>query len=149
MKKIVKIMLSFALVLGMMVSFASCVPKTGAKAKEKLEDKGYTVVLTLSSDTLGAATNGVAAKLYGLDANAIEEMVVATNGDDSVTIYYCKDSASAKTLYGKLKDAKEDAIEDAKEESDSEALEAAKNTKVGKSGKVVYAGTKAGVKAAN
>ena len=63
-------------------------------------------------------------------------VVAAMNGDDVVYIYYCENADDAKEAYDEAKEGLE------------ELGEEAEGYKVGKSGKVVYMGTKAAIKAA-
>lgn len=126
MKKTLRL-LSLALVLVMTVALlASCggPNKNPEKAKEALEDAGYTV--TLVDSALGF--EGIEKYLTAFKMS--EDM----SDMEMITIYYFEDSAAAK-------DAWEDIQKEA-EELDEEDLV------IKKSGKMIYAGTKEAVKAA-
>jgi hypothetical protein len=91
------------------------------------------------------------AKMYDLEDGDIECIVRATKGDEYVQIIYCAKAKAAKAIYKELKkEMKEykDEIKDLEGDEKKEAKEALKDMKYGKSGKVVYSGSKKGVKAA-
>lgn len=95
MKKIYAILVALVLVL----SLASCAPKTPADAKEKLEDKGYTVVVDGTLVPAGL-------KLAGIEG--IESFVSATkeveDGEyETVQAYKFAEKAQAKEALEELK----------------------------------------------
>ena len=122
MKRILSAILSCILVLGCVFALASCNPnKDPEKAKEALEDAGYTVMLNEGEEGT---------------------MVTGRKDKDYVTIYYFEDKDDAKEFYDELKDEFEEAKEAAKEADEDFNLD------IGKSGKRVWAGTKDAIKAA-
>jgi len=126
MKKTLRL-LSLALVLVMTVALlASCggPNKNPEKAKEALEDAGYTVTLVDSF----AGFEGIEKYLTAFKMS--EDM----SDMEMITIYYFEDSAAAK-------DAWEDIQKEAEELDDEDLV-------IKKSGKMIYAGTKEAVKAA-
>ena len=134
MKKMVKIIALAMVAVMLMLTLASCGAKPNsdpAKAKEKLEKEGYEVMLIEDETAL---------KMSGLDG--LVASLTAMKGDSEedaqlVTIYYFKDADSAKKA--EEKDVVKKAMEEAKEEDD---------VSTGRSGKMIWFGTKEAVKAA-
>ena len=102
--------------------------------------------------------------MFGVKAENVDYVVTGGKDGESVSIYYCKDADTASKIYEFVKQAQEDAkaeIEKMKDEAKSlegdektqaeEAIREAeaelKDASFGKSGKVAWFGTKAGVKA--
>ncbi len=137
MKKFFKSLVAVMLVAMMAISFTSCgVSKDPTKEKEKLEGKGYIVVLEQID-------------LGGLDKT--EANLVATKeGGETVTIKWYKEEADAKAAYDKLKVANDKDKEALKKMEDGDAKDVAKkaldNYAFGRSGKIVWFGTKTAVK---
>ncbi len=127
MKKALSIIAVLALVAVLGVALVACVPSDPDKAEANLEEAGYVVIRADSDDLIAGAV------LKQIDAVT---SITATNGDEGVTILYFEDTDAAKAYYEELKADFEKAEEDKED------------YKIGKSGKVVYAGTEAGVKAA-
>ncbi len=163
MKKFLKSLVAVMLVCLMAVSFTACggVSKDPAKAKANLEKNGYAVVSLHNDGSLvegtaaAAAITGMVAG-YGLKASDIDYVVTGTaeieGSYESVVIYYCKTKDAATKIhdaiekqYNDLK-AKVDKMEDGSDKDEAKAE--LKDSKYGKSGTVVWMGTKAGVKAA-
>ncbi len=141
MKKFFKSLVAVMLVAMMAISFTSCgVSKDPTKEKEKLEGKGYKVVL--EQVDLG--------DLGDLIGDKTEANLVATKDGESVTIQWFKEEADAKAAYDKLKEANDKAKENLKKMEDGEAKDDAKkaldNYAFGRSGKIVWFGTKTAVK---
>lgn len=134
MKKMVKIIALAMVAVMLMLTLASCGAKPSsdpAKAKEKLEKEGYKVALVENEDVL---------KLSGLDG--LVASLTAMKGDSKedaqgVSIYYFKDADSAKKA--EENEFIKAAIEEAKKEDDAST---------GRSGKMIWIGTKEAVKAA-
>ena len=99
-------------------------PSTPEKAKQNLEEEGYTVILTDNSAILNAT-----ATTAGLKNGTITAIVSASNGGATVAIYYCNDYNSAKDLEEYLDD-----------KYDDQGLE------VERSGKIVCIGTETAIK---
>ena len=143
MKKLLKSLLAVMLISMMAISFVSCgVPSDPAKAKKNLEAEGYAVVLEqFDLGDLGAALG-----------DKTEANLVATKGEEIVTITWYKNADDAKAAYEKLEETNKKAKEELKKMEDGEAKDAAKamldNAAFGRSGKIVWSGTKAAVKAA-
>ena len=132
MKKILSLVLVCVLMLGCVFTLASCGGPNAdpEKAKAALEDAEYKVTY-LEGDLLAMAP------IDGLEAaiNAIKDK-------DLVSIYYFEDKAAAADYYEELEKEYEELKEEAKE-ADEEFDYA-----IGKSGKMVWAGTKDAIKAA-
>ncbi len=124
MKKTLSIVAVLALVAVLAVALVACVPSDPDKAVANLEEADYVVEKIDSKLGLALAPEGCTA------------IVAGTNLEDVITIYYFEDAASAKDFYAELKENYDKA-----DEADKEG------TKIGKSGKLVYAGTDAAVKA--
>ena len=140
MKKTIRI---FAVVLSVVLlalALVACAPKNDPdKAKAALEKNGYTVV-----KTDGRIANAASALLGGeskLDATVTGTKTVedkdGNRKTEYITIIYYKTSADAKDAW---EDAQKDAEKDKKDDSD---------WVVKRSGKMIYWGTKAAVKAAS
>lgn len=142
MKKFLKAMLAAMLIAITAVTVCSCgVPSDPAKAKENLTKNNYTV-----SEV--AATTGVkaiATAKYGLSfLDKVKTSLWATNADgETVLIVYCVDADSAKKVNEVARQIYDEVKKNDKENDTKTDI------KSGMSGKVVYIGTKAGVKAAN
>lgn len=139
MKKVLSIVAVLALISVLAMALVGCVPSDPAKAEANLKDAGYEVMVTKASDgggaqlMLNAAADGCVTMVTAMKATI-------SNSDsdfDGVVIYYFNDSAKAKAFYEKYK-AEYDELSDEEKEG----------KKVGKSGKVVYAGTEDAIKAA-
>ena len=141
MKKAVRI-LALSLVFVMLaLVLVACKPNSDYnKAKEKLEKDGYKVsLLTDSISTTGAEV------YYGIEG--VEALLTASKkvGDkyEAVSIMYFKDSASAKNAMKKIDSKENDEDDDDEDELNS------KYVKRTQSGKMIYAGSKNGIKAAS
>ena len=143
MKKLLKSLLALMLISMMAISFVSCgVPSDPAKAKANLEGEGYKVILEqVDLGDLGAALG-----------DKTEATLSAIKGEELVTITWYKNADDAKAAYEKLEETYKKAKEELKKMEDGEAKDAAKamldNAAFGRSGKIVWTGTKAAVKAA-
>ncbi|MBE6691206.1 MAG: hypothetical protein E7590_08020 [Ruminococcaceae bacterium] len=123
MKKFARILCLTLVAVMLVATLASCAApnKDPKKAKAALEEEGYVVIL---NDTALLLPDDVEATLS------------ATNGDDYIRITYYKESGDAKDAW---KDA-EDEIKEMKEKDEDLIIK--------KSGKMIWVGTKAAVKAA-
>lgn len=119
MKKLITIVTVIAIVAMLACVLCACAPKDGAAATTKLKDAGYSVAT--DSVVIPAAIK-LATKVN------VDTVLTATDGDEAVTAILCSSTDDAKTVYNWCKD------EDGK-------------TDVKKSGKWVYYGTAAGMKA--
>ena len=167
MKKLAKIFaVAMVCVLAVAVLVA-CGPNTNYdKAKENLEKNKYTVTAIKEGDVGFALAAAAPATAYGIKVEDIEAILSATNKDgDSVSIIWCKSADAAKTVYDKSNDqmkAMKETLDDMKKEikdmdDGAEKEQAQKtydamkkaydNASIGRSGKVVWTGTKAGIKA--
>lgn len=141
MKKFFRLLVATMLLAVTATALCSCgIPSDSAKAKENLNKNKYTV----SEEIATTAVKAACLVPYGISFyNNIETALWAVNSDgDNVLIVYCKDNDSATKVNDIVKTIYESINESAKE-NDSKA-----DVKSGKSGKVVYIGTSAGVKAA-
>ena len=156
MKKLASIIAVVALVAIVATLLVACVPTDPAKAEANLKEAGYTAKKTDSDDLLG---------LGGLAMpDGATSAVAGSKDSEMIFIYYFEDSASAKTFYenSEILNFIKDMIEESKEEVKAqyeaekiskdeydEAMEILNSFKIKKFGKVVYAGTKAAIKAAS
>ena len=135
-------MLAAMLIAITAVTVCSCgVPSDPAKAKENLKKNGYAV-----DDTIATADIKVVTLVpYGATfPQNIVSSLWATNADgETVLIVYCKDADSAKKV-NEISRKLYDEVKKNDKENDTKT-----DIRSGMSGKVVYIGTKAGVKAAN
>lgn len=142
MKKPVKI---FAVVLVCAVALTSlvaCAPMPNTnyeKACKNLEDNGYAVSSIKAGDEGFEDVVGEYASMYGVEVKDVEAVLRASKGESEedteiIQMMWCKTDAAAKTAYDTLKKAMD-------EEKD------VKDAIYGRSGKVVYLGTKAAINA--
>ena len=147
MKKLLRSLLAVMLIAMMAVSFTSCgVAKDPDKAEKKLDKAGYDVMMTDDEATLA-----MYAKMYDLEGSDLECVLMAEDGDEFVYIIYCANVKAAKKIEKELKKQMKEAKEEIAElegDEKKEAKEEFNKIKWGRSGKVVYQGTKKGVKAA-
>ncbi len=145
MKKFVKI-LSLSLVAVMLLAMlASCAPASDPdKADQALDEKGYIVVK--DTKVIPAIYKALG---YDLDA-VVTGAKTATDKDSNktieyITIYYFANKEDAEKAYEKVKsDEKEDKKKN--QEKNADAKEASTWVSATKSGKMIYFGTKQGVK---
>lgn len=123
MKKILKGFVAASAVAATMSTLAACVPANAEKAKAKLENKNYDVVVL----------DGKASEVFGI--KGVEKFLTATKTDDNnveiVGAYYFESTSAAKDAYEK--------IEKLLKNEDKDAY-------VKRSGKVIYGGTQTAVK---
>lgn len=174
MKKLLKSLLAVMLVAITAFSLASCGVNTDpVKAAENLSAKGYEVATLHDDGSLIAGTAaqaGIEMAVAGFGVSASDVDYIVSGGKESeadyetIVIYYCKTDDAAnkiyesyKGLYDELKKQIETAKEEAKTltgEEKAEAEEAIKeledsynDVSYGKSGMVVWVGSKAAVDA--
>lgn len=139
MKKALSIIAVLALVSVLAVALVACVPSDPEKAVANLEEAGYITSYIKASDGAGVQLGLEAAFGEGCIGHVSGKYVnISTGGSTAevVNIVYFSSTDAAKAYYEELKADFEKAEEDKED------------YKIGKSGKVVYAGTEAGVKAA-
>ena len=134
MKKILSMILVCILTVGCVFALASCgAPNKDPKAaKAALEEADYKVTLLE-----GMLLEGAAAAIGVEDLDA---MLTAFKDDDAISIYYFEEKEDAEEAYEKL----EELYNEAKEEADEDDPE----IKLGKSGNMIWMGTKNAIKAA-
>ncbi|MBO5775990.1 MAG: hypothetical protein J6V83_00970 [Clostridia bacterium] len=135
MKKVISITAVIALVAVLTLALVACVPADPDKAAANLEEAGYIVSNVKASQGTGVQL-GLNAVAKGCVA-MVTGTLISTAGTESVAICYFNSAEDAKAYYEKIK-AEYDELDDEEKEG----------YKFGKSGKVIYAGTEAGVKAA-
>ncbi len=97
MIKTTKLMLlAFAIILTM-TTLVSCGP-SASKAEDKLEDKGYTVIVSDNESLLGKASIKAMELLTGLESGSIECIITAVSKDGACQIIYTDSRASANTI---------------------------------------------------
>ena len=144
MKKIISSLLLCVLLLGCVFAFASCAKpnKDPAKAKAKLEKKGYTVTLVTDATEEGKAELAIA-PYDGLVATIFaykDEITDVDKNMDYVEIFYFKDKAAAEAAYAKW--------EADVEKRAAAAEDAGLKVKYGVKGSMMFFGMKKAVKAA-
>lgn len=149
MKKFFRLLVATMLLAVTATALCSCgVPSDPAKAKANLEKNGYTAA------SIKGSYNGSFISIK----TGIEYTVTGIKGEDNVTIVYFSEKDDAEKAYNEFKDAHDKSLKELKDnysdgKIDKDAYDKAKaaldNVKFGKSGKIFYSGTKAGVKAAN
>lgn len=85
MKKLIKTLLAAMLVVTSLFMLTACIPFTAETAKEKLEEKGYSVMM--ESEDEG-------------------DVLMAYKGDDMIMIAYCKSFDDVNEAYEDLESSK-------------------------------------------
>ena len=167
MKKLAKIFAVAMVCVLALTALVACGPNTNYdKAKENLKKNKYTLTIaTKEGDTGFAIAAAAAAPINGIKAEDIEAIISASNSDgEHVYIIWCKSSDAANTAYDKANEQKKalkenlDKMKDQMKDLDDEDKEFAQkqydemkqiydNYVCGRSGKVVWSGTKEGIKA--
>lgn len=138
MKKTIKVVALAMVALMLMLALVSCGAKPNsdpAAAEEALKAAGYSV----SKDANGA--NGPEGCSTILNASKIDGESLEDATMEFVTIYYFKDEASADSAYADIE-------KDYNKAKDSERYKDM-DLDIGKSGKMIYCGTVAAIKAAS
>ena len=133
MKKIIKLLAMALVVLSLTFVFACAPSSSPTKARDSLEKNGYSVALARDAFSLGL-TEG----FLGLDSGDLVAVITATKEGDAITIIYFEEAEEARECIKLFGDDLKDFIET---ETDAEIL-------VKQSGKMIYIGTKAAIKAA-
>lgn len=169
MKKLAKIFAVVLVCVLAVTALVACAPAPNTnydKAQENLKENKYTVMAIKEGDVGFALAVVTPATIYGIKVEDIEAILSATNADgESVAIIWCKSADAAKTAYDKansaMKDRKKDLddlkaeiaeMEDGAQKENAqktydEMKKAYDNSVVGHSGKIVWTGTKEGIKA--
>lgn len=128
MKKAMKITGIIAVVAILCVCLVACIPNDYSKAEKNLNDADYIVVP--GSEAAGKVL-GIA-----IGCDEVKAVVTATNGEDGIIMVYFDSTGAAKDNYEKVKEyyTKKDT--------------ANKDRTIKRSGKVIYIGTDAAIKAA-
>lgn len=137
-KKLLTLTAVFALVAVVALVFTACLPTDPEDAKERLTAADYQVSVFSPDNAIGKAAILAAEESIGIEG--IECMIYALKGSLSISdadveyiiMYYFDTADNAKAAYAKL--TEEMKKEDADEESE-----------YGRSGKMIYGGTKAAV----
>ena len=140
MKKFAKIMAVALVAVMALAVLVACGPATDPKkAAEALEKKEYVVTATIGADsTVKQAALDVQAIAMGLKAGDIIATVIATNGEEGITITYFKDASVAKGYWNDHKEDIEKLQEQAKEKEQDLVIKL--------SGSMIYQGTSQAVK---
>ncbi len=143
MKKFSKVLACMLVTVFTLLAFVACAPNSDPKkAKESLDDAGYTTVLVTSDNLLSSAALSGYESAFGCERGDIVAVLTGVKGgDDSgelITIVYFKDASACKSAWEKAESYFEDENDD---DDDSDFT-------VKKSGKMIYAGTEAAIKAA-
>lgn len=141
MKKRFTLVAVLAIVLTCVFLLAACTPATNPDtAKENLEKKGYSVSIDTNLAPAGLAIFGI---------TGAKSVLTATYSDDENFEYLCviyfSSSSDVKEVWEKAKSYASD--QEKKEKKDNDEKKDSEWT-VGKSGKMIWFGTKNAVKAA-
>lgn len=141
MKKRITIVTVLALVLACAMLFAACTPASNPDtAKEKLEKKGYTVSVDFPIGPTALSVLGITGVKKVVQGYYSDE-----NSYEYICIIYFSSPSDVKEAIDKVKSYASDQEKD--KEKDSKDKEESDWT-VGKSGKMIWFGTKNAVKAA-
>ena len=137
--------LALCMVAVLMVGvLAACAPnKDPKKAAQKLKDADYTVTSVTKGSTVDDLAIAAAELVLGEGIEAIVTgyKAVKDEDDEMIAIYYFDTSDHAKDAFEKVKKEIEEDEKEDKSENKKEVV-------VKRSGKMVYGGTKAAIKAA-
>lgn len=145
MKKFTKVLALVLVTVFAALSMVACAPNSDPeKAEKALKDKDYTVV-RVSDGSASIAGMKIDASNYlnalgaedKSDLTAVVYGVKGLIGGENITILYFKDSATAKEYWDKAQE------QYGKDDSDKDS-----DYVIKRSGKMIYFGTKAAVKAA-
>lgn len=135
MKKTLSIVAMIALVAVLGIALVACIPSDPDKAAANLKEEGYTVTVAKASDGTGVKMG--LELTYGkgciavVDASLVSVSLAQGVDGEIIKIIYFNDSDSAKAYWETIKD---DEVEE--------------GYVAKRSGKIVYGGTEAAVKAA-
>ncbi|MBQ8178127.1 MAG: hypothetical protein IJ033_02940 [Clostridia bacterium] len=129
MKKALSIIAVLALVAVLGVALVACVPSDPDKAVANLKEAGYITTVAKASDGIGVQYGLEAAYGKGCIAT-VGGTYVSTGGGGMINLVYFDSVENAKAYWDTIKDNEVD-----------------EGWKAARSGKVVYAGTEAAVKA--
>ena len=137
MKKIISLVLVCVMLVGCMFALSSCgAPNSDpAKAKAALEEAGY--IADITDDPIEVIVYGA----IGIEAIVSGVKVAEDDEDklvDAVTIFYLKDEADVQKAYETLEPYYNKAVEQYED----------LDMQMGKSGNMIWFGTKAAIKAA-
>ena len=138
MKKFAKVMALAMVAVLSLAALVACGPASDPnKAEAALKENGYA-----PTHLNGTISTGVTAGILGLKGEDVTDIVFAINKDgDGIIAIYCKDSATAKSVLSK-------AQENLKKIEETLQIKFEGESNVQRSGKVLYTGTEAGIKAA-
>lgn len=138
MKKFAQITALALIVVLSLAVLISCGPASDPnKAEAALKENGYAPV-----HMNGAISTGATAALLGLSGSDVTDIVFAVNADgDGMLAIYCKDSGTAKSVLTKAQEV-------IKQIETNLKIEFKGESNVLRSGKILYTGTEAGIKAA-
>lgn len=139
MKKLSKVLAVLLIAVFLATALVACSPNSNPdKAKAGLEKAGYSttkfsdaISLTVTETALGCQRGDITAIVSGTKTNDDKSV-------DTVTIIYFKDATAAKNCWDKAKTYLE---KEEKKDTESDII-------VKRSGKMIYAGTKAAIDAA-
>lgn len=137
MKKFIKSVFLFLMVAVVAVTASGCISSDYTKVKEKLEKAEYSVSETTNDLAISGACVGLAAMGVEVDDSKIVCIMSAAKDDAGIQLYFCEDSATAKSLEEQLKEI----IDELKEEAEDD-----EDFKLGRNGKVVYYGNEQAIK---
>ena len=149
MKKIISMALVVIMLVCSSVTLVACgVPSDYNDAKANLTENEYKVEVITTDIAIKAAL-----LVYGAaDVNA-DAMVIGLKDDDAINLVYCDTKEDADKLLDKIEsfmDEAKQAIDEMFDDKDSdeykEAMAEIEDSKIGKSGTVVYFGTAQGLK---
>lgn len=128
MKKALSIIAVLALVSVLAVALVACVPSDYEKAVANLEEAGYITTVTEADNAISQA---LLEKAYGAGCIAhVNGTYISTGGGAMINLVYFDSAEHAKAYWDTIKDE-----------------EVEEGWKAARSGKVVYVGTEAAIKA--
>lgn len=142
MKKFSKVLACMLVTVFTLLAFVACAPNSDPeKAKAGLDDAGYTTVLITSDNFFSSTALSGYEEAFDCERGDIVAVLTGIKGgEDSgelITVIYFKDASACKSAWEKA----EPYFEDENDDDDSDFT-------VKKSGKMIYAGTEAAIKAA-
>lgn len=140
MKKFSKVLACMLVTVFTLLAFVACAPNSDPeKAKEGLKDADYVVTLSTSDNPLSSSVLSFWETAFDCERGDIVAVLTAVKGtedsSDAIKIFYFKNASACKSAWEKAEPYFED------DDDDSDFT-------VKKSGKMIYAGTEAAIKAA-
>ncbi len=134
MKRTISIIAIIALVTVLAFTLVACMPTDPKDAEKNLQNAGF--------ETFVIESGSIEARSFALLVEGFDSMVLGSDGNDGIILFYFDDSNSAKDFYADGEESMLALFEISEEDLGDEDFE------FKQSGKIVYFGSENGIKAA-